>query len=217
MDYNKFNEFIKNKTFELLAENKDYQDKLALYNKIVVKYQELHHDIITGEYYSDNDFLEMQKQVDSFKKDYINLYEKAQKSLFHSKKYFKELEQFEKDNKRKQKLLEKKREFNEYLAEIGDYNIEEAGKELESIKRATIRKVLKDYREEPVVEDVFYESIKKDGQLEFSSFYDNCAIYAYRFINSEVSKVLKRTKYKEKLDDVKNEFSKLDVSEEEKE
>ncbi len=113
-------------------------------------------------------------------------------------------EELLKENERYQDLLK--------LSNDGCSN-KQVDEEILSIKKKTVKRVIKEYRDSPLVEEMFMYCIERQGQAFkyiWGDFYYNTC---FQIINDEVNKML-MSHYKERLQEVKSQLDNDDLEKE---
>ncbi len=142
----------------------------------------------------------------SHKKNELEELQAKNSGFFHRRKYnelSKKIEELDEKAKFCQQAIELDDEWKEKKEE---YEKDRISARLYEVKENTIRKVLKKNRNDPSVEEAFYNSIAKNGEV--SSSYDGNGIVpiAYRVVDKEVKTMLMKTKYKDQINEVKSQF-----------
>lgn len=213
-----FATLINTKTEEILNKNEEYQNILKLEDErknLLREYDKCLYPSLYGygpmygleDCEKEERFKRAQEVVDSYEKDKSELFAKMNKSLF-KKKYLREMDYLEKLTEVARRMLDVKKQYEnaEKLWNDGGYT----DRKNEIIEPAVL-KVLKENRNEPVVENAFLKSIQEDGRYAISAAYSGFAFVAGNLINKEVTKMLMKTKYKEKLDDLKTQLEEREV------
>lgn len=208
-----FKTLIKTKVDEILEKDKDYQDyqKDKTYVMDVIdqykkEFKEGFHgnDILREQYgfmyYAD---IITFKNV-TYPARESSLEKKLAKAIFGKKKLAAELAALKDKKQYADKILNLKEEADRVRK---NYEIKGIDKKIKDAESSAVRQVLIENRNEECVEDAFMNSIRKDGCTNMGRYYNGFVSMAYDMIDEEVQKMLKKTKYKEKLDDLKNQLS----------
>ena len=211
-----FKELIEKEVKEKLKDSKE-GERLAQLTEQKRELNNLYYNIrsrnlfplFTKSKYDIYDFSDAQKFVDEYEGLREELVEKNKKAIFKRKT----INQIKYIDEKYIYCMEKLKELKKYEDAKQDYG--NGDKEILDIKYKIIRQILKENRDEPVVEDAFIASIRKDGDSGHvnNGTYDEIAYdeTAYEIIDLEVTKMLMKTKYKEKLDDLKTQLEEREV------
>lgn len=208
-----FEKLIETKAKEILDQDDYYQhcliDKEG-FNSVMEKYQKEFKEVFHG-----NDILREQYgfmhyadiltfKIKKYPAEKEWLEKKMAKAIFGKKRLAEKLKDLEEKNEYADKIIMLRKN-----AEIAEQNYEIRGlnKKIKDHEKEAVRIVLIDNRNVEVVEDAFMYSIRKDGCTNRGRYSKGLVSYAYDMIDDEVQKMLKKTKYKEKLDDLKNQLA----------
>ncbi len=208
-----FKTLIKTKVDEILEKDKDYQDYQKDKTYVMDVIDQYKKEFKEG--YHGNDTLREQfgfmhyADIITFKNVIYpakesSLEKKLAKAIFGKKKLIDELAALEDKKQYADKILNLHEEADRARK---DYEIKGIEKKIEDAENKAIRQVLIENRNEECVEDAFMNSIRKDGCTNMGRYYNGLVSMAYDMIDDEVQKMLKKTKYKEKLDDLKNQLA----------
>lgn len=208
-----FAKLIKTKADEILEKDKDYQDYQKDKTYLMDVVDQYNKEFKEG--YHGNEILRKQfgfmhyADILTFKiteypaeKEWLE--KRMAKAIFGKKNLTAMLAALEDKNKYADKIVGLKEEADRARK---DYEIKGVDKKIEAAESSALRQVLIENRNEECVEDAFMNSIRKDGCTNMGRYYNGLVSMAYDMIDDEVQKMLKKTKYKEKLDDLKNQLA----------
>jgi len=208
-----FAKLIKTKVDEILEKDKDYQDYQKDKTYVMDIVDQYNKEFKEG--YHGNDTLREQfgfmhyADILTFKitkypaeKEWLE--KQMAKAIFGKKKLAAELAALKDKKQYADKIINLKEEADRVRK---NYEIKGIDKKIKDAESSAVRQVLIENRNEECVEDAFMNSIRKDGCTNMGRYYNGLVSMAYDMIDEEVQKMLKKTKYKEKLDDLKNQLS----------
>ena len=212
----RYDEFLEKKIKEKLEADKEYQNlidlklkkseletKHALMFKVAMftyrSSTEYHNDI----YYGLIGFKDAYQFVNAgFEADKAVLKAKRDKSIFRKKKYQKELDYLRKKYKFAEEAVKLDCSYSETKLK---YNAAGGYTRQIEIEKRVAEEVVLENQNSPELQEAFLLSISKDGHA-FSYQGESCDD-ALEYIDKKVQNMLAKTKYKEKLDDLKSQFS----------
>lgn len=208
-----FAKLIKTKVDEILEKDKNYQDYQKDKTYLMDVVDQYNKEFKEG--YHGNEILRKQFgfmhyadiltfKITEYPVEKERLEKKMAKVIFGKKNLTAMLAALEDKNKYADKIVGLKEEADRARK---DYEIKGVDKKIEAAESSALRQVLIENRNEECVEDAFMNSIRKDGCTNMGRYYNGLVSMAYDMIDDEVQKMLKKTKYKEKLDDLKNQLA----------